>query len=42
MENEIWLNIHFEEYKDLYLVSNMGCIKSIKSNKILNNHIKCG
>lgn len=27
MENEIWLNIHFEEYKDLYLVSNMGRIK---------------
>lgn len=42
MENEIWLNVHFEEYKELYMVSNMGRVKSIKSNKILSNHIKCG
>lgn len=42
MDDEIWLNIHFDEYKELYMISNLGRIKSIKTNKILNTHIKCG
>jgi hypothetical protein len=39
---EKWLNIHIEEYKELYVVSNMGKIKSVKRNKVLNLHLKCG
>jgi hypothetical protein len=39
---EIWLNIHYPEYKEYYMVSNFGKVKSLKRNKILNIHIKCG
>jgi hypothetical protein len=39
---EIWLNIHLDYYKDYYVVSNFGKIKSLKRNKILNTHMKCG
>lgn len=39
---EKWLNIHFEDYNKLYAVSNFGRVKSFKSNKVLNIHIKCG
>jgi hypothetical protein len=39
---EIWLNINLDDYKDYYKVSNFGNIKSLKRNKILNTHLKCG
>ena len=38
---EIWKNVHIEHYKDYYMVSNMGKVKSLKSNKILNSHNRC-
>ena len=34
---EVYNNI--KEYEDLYQVSNLGNIKSLRTNKILNQHI---
>ena len=34
---EVYNNI--KEYEDLYKVSNLGNIKSLRTNKILNQHI---
>lgn len=38
---EIWKNIYLEEYKNLYLVSNYGNIKSQKTGKIMKQHMRC-
>ena len=44
VENEIWKNVHIEEYTDYYMVSNLGRVKSIKKTiaKILNSSPKSG
>jgi hypothetical protein len=39
---EIWKKIYLDEYKQYYMVSNLGNVKSLKSNKILNKHLRCG
>ena len=33
---EIWKNVPFKEYENYYKVSNLGRVKSIKRNNILN------
>ena len=37
LEMEVYNNI--KEYEDIYQVSNFGNIKSLRTNKILNQHI---